>query len=921
MTLPKRNDAKGTARWSAAVTSRFASIGRSGRWCGLLACILLACMVGPINAQLVAEDLPPVPTDAASAPAPAAAAECNGVGWPAGFQPAPKAVELPSSRLSAGAPALFPANRLAFLDPAPLLAEDATSQGLEHPPRVGIDQSLNDPVGGVWQDLPDGGRVWTAAVVSEGAVGMRLHFADVNLPSGAALYVYSPADPLPATGLHVEHGPRQVGELWSGSVEGDTARIEYYVADAGQATEVPFTIDRIGHMYRPLDGDGSAGPRSWDSCMQDVACYFPTWQNISYAVAKMTFSSGGSWYNCSGTLLATVNGDNTPYFLTSAHCIDDASEAASLECRWFYQRATCGGSFMTSQYSYVADLLATSGAQVAADWTLLMIRGALPSGVYWSGWTTTDPVNGSWAVTVHHPGGNEKRYSRGQSYGAGPSFNQIFFDVPGAVGAIYYGTSGSGIWTESGQQLYGNASYTAGDPGCDFLDSPAGYGRFSTYYSTISGYLAAGGDDSLEPDDTCATAAPVGAGSYPGLVVKRYGSGGSQGEDWYRLTVGHGSQLIVTLTFIDAYGDINAQLYNSCGGSVVASATGTGNGETLAYTNTGTTASFYLRVYLVDNPRNTYDMSIQGAFLDCNGNNEPDSCDISCSAPGCSGVPGCGQSLDCNGDGVPDECQGGDPCPPTNLHWVVPPTGAGTTSITMQAHADDPSGVEYYYAATGPGSHSRNWDANPVYTDTGLLVNRNYTYKVKARDQSPLHNETSYSDTVPAATFIETPAALTVDSVTDTSIQVTAPGTFTRLNQNFSGLYFEVTRLDGTPAGSGTGVNNWTQLSLSQTAVATGLSPGTTYRFRVKARNYYGVNETPWYPASGYLYQATTTPPSCVLLGDVNGDGHVNGLDVGGFVRAKLGAAPLPGENQACANYGGTLDHDIAAFVDDLLGQ
>ena len=105
-----------------------------------------------------------------------------------------------------------------------------------------------------------------------------------------------------------------------------------------------------------------------------------------------------------------------------------------------------------------------------------------------------------------------------------------------------------------------------------------------------------------------------------------------------------------------------------------------------------------------------------------------------------------------------------------------------------------------------------------------------------------------------------------------------------------------------------------------QSITATGLTIGTTYRFRVKARNYYGVNETPWYPTTGYINQPTTGGATCSLLGDVNGDGVVNGLDIGGFVRAKLGGAPLAGENQACANYGGTLDQDIAGFVADLLG-
>jgi hypothetical protein len=44
-------------------------------------------------------------------------------------------------------------------------------------------------------------------------------------------------------------------------------------------------------------------------------------------------------------------------------------------------------------------------------------------------------------------------------------------------------------------------------------------------------------------------------------------------------------------------------------------------------------------------------------ITDCNFNDIPDECDVSCSAPGCSAYPGCGGSLDCNDNGIPDECE------------------------------------------------------------------------------------------------------------------------------------------------------------------------------------------------------------------------------------------------------------------------
>ena len=80
--------------------------------------------------------------------------------------------------------------------------------------------------------------------------------------------------------------------------------------------------------------------------------------------------------------------------------------------------------------------------------------------------------------------------------------------------------------------------------------------------------------------------------------------------------------------------------------------------------------------------------------------------------------------------------------------------------------------------------------------------------------------------------------------------------------------------------------------------------------------------------SGGGVYQGDNTtcspnpcPVPCTLLGDVNQDGAVNGLDIDGFIRAKLNQPALPGDNPACADYGtGTLDGDLAAFVADLVG-
>jgi hypothetical protein len=60
--------------------------------------------------------------------------------------------------------------------------------------------------------------------------------------------------------------------------------------------------------------------------------------------------------------------------------------------------------------------------------------------------------------------------------------------------------------------------------------------------------------------------------------------------------------------------------------------------------------------------------------------------------------------------------------------------------------------------------------------------------------------------------------------------------------------------------------------------------------------------------------------PVCLLPGDVDGSTTVNGADIAGFVRVKLGN-PDAADNETCADYGtGTFEGDVAAFITDLLG-
>lgn len=92
---------------------------------------------------------------------------------------------------------------------------------------------------------------------------------------------------------------------------------------------------------------------------------------------------------------------------------------------------------------------------------------------------------------------------------------------------------------------------------------------------------------------------------------------------------------------------------------------------------------------------------------------------------------------------------------PNPMTWVALPHPTSSTSISMTATAaSDPSGVEYYFACTSGGGHDSGWQENPLYEDTGLNPNTEYTYTVTARDKSPNHNTTSPSQPYSATTFL-----------------------------------------------------------------------------------------------------------------------------------------------------------------------
>jgi hypothetical protein len=526
-----------------------------------------------------------------------------------------------------------PEIRLQAVDKDAILKEDALSQrrGLVKTLRFGVGRGVQISAGdGHWYDVASGRRLWVADVASTDALGLRLHFKNVKLPAGAKLAVYAPngAAPGVAKSGYARFDPERNVELhsaseatpsefWTGSFFGERARIEY-LAPAGAGAVLPFTVDSLQHYYldpvakvaRDMVGK-LVGKDDAGSCENDVTCY-PEWADVSHAVAGIDFVEGGGSFFCSGQLLNDTSQDFTPYFLTANHCINSQGGANSAEFFWFYQTSACNGnppSAASVPRSSGAALVSTSPV---SDYSLLLVLGALPDGVFWAGWTSKAVPDGTDAVAIHHPAGDFKRISFG--YKDDKSACYEFQGTNGLQlvrttwtdGVTEGGSSGSGIFRADTQQLYGQLffgpSFCNATPD-DLFDC---YGAFVSTYPKIRKFLTAGTDDSSEQNDSCTKARLVRAGKLNNRVVKVNDS------DWYRILVPAHRTVTVTVSFSNGNGDIDLAGFANCaGGDPVTSSTGQDDSESIDLQNDGSKPGFaYWQVYLAGSTRNTYNMSV-----------------------------------------------------------------------------------------------------------------------------------------------------------------------------------------------------------------------------------------------------------------------------------------------------------------------
>ncbi|TNF79755.1 MAG: hypothetical protein EP299_02945 [Acidobacteria bacterium] len=359
--------------------------------------------------------------------------------------------------------------------------------------------------GGVASLSAAGDLIWGAEVRVEGAFRLRLHLAEVDLPSGSLLWVYNDKDE--------RVGPIDVqqllfgSELWTPSVAGPTIRLELLLPADELNTHASLAIDRVLEI---LSLDSSGVPRTGlpiteavPACFVDAQCVgsgtFSPIENVQRAIAFVTFVDGGSGFQCSGGLLADTDTNSTiPYLLTANHCIDKQSIASTVTAYFDYHTSSCNGSvpsLSSRPRSNGSTLLATGSRSSSSDFTLLRLDN-LPPDRFLLGWDARSSVisNGKTLHRVSHPEGEVQHYSRTHVVTSGPTCENVprsrFIYSSPEQGGTLPGSSGSPVLLGNGKvvgQLLGSCVVDDAGP-CDPLSYKMD-GAFFVTWDKVKDYL------------------------------------------------------------------------------------------------------------------------------------------------------------------------------------------------------------------------------------------------------------------------------------------------------------------------------------------------------------------------------------------------------------------------------------------------
>ena len=309
------------------------------------------------------------------------------------------------------------------IDVGKLLEEDKDLEGLDVPLNTGyifdVDYTLKD---GLWNDI-NSKRVWSMRFHSKGAYYMNFTFSELNLSSGAELYI-SNIDGSMVYGPITAEQNVDKGVFITDLISGDDVVIQL-VESGGTNDESILRINKVVHGYRDYYSyagmSRNVNSDTW-TCHNDVNCY-PIWKNESNGVALVIIQRDNKQGFCTGSLLNNTALNKKSYFLSAFHCVDldegnkgvltnsEVQVAENWAFRFQYKSNACNGNGQIVSYTYNQAYLRASWWNT--DFVLMELKASLinaPFPITYLGWNRS-PNAPNRGTGIHHPNGDLMKIS------------------------------------------------------------------------------------------------------------------------------------------------------------------------------------------------------------------------------------------------------------------------------------------------------------------------------------------------------------------------------------------------------------------------------------------------------------------------------------------------------------------------------
>lgn len=266
--------------------------------------------------------------------------------------------------------------------------------------RYGVVQTceINIKESGIGTEITDKGTIWRYKIESENALSLGIFFSKYHLPPNAKVFIYNASKTqLRGAFTHKNNNPDNI--LPVAEFPGMDMIIEYFEP---MSAEFPgeLILGSVSQAY--IDIQQKAENRIGINCGEGA-----DWQIIKHAVCMMTFHNFENSYFCTGSLINNVKDDETPYFLTANHCINNELVANTLVTYFNFENLTCESE--DASYSQTLSGATLKSGSQDSDFSLLLLNEYPPDeyNPFYAGWDVSGE-NPRTSACIHHPDGAPK---------------------------------------------------------------------------------------------------------------------------------------------------------------------------------------------------------------------------------------------------------------------------------------------------------------------------------------------------------------------------------------------------------------------------------------------------------------------------------------------------------------------------------